>query len=64
MEPTRCARLILTAAAAGQQEAWIAKQPELLFVHLFQYFPVVTRYALMPALAQKYVTELLASLGQ
>jgi hypothetical protein len=59
--PKRCAELILTAASNKQQEAWIAKQPELLITYLVrmsQYMqskvcsqPQPHAYSLLPPLA-------------
>jgi dehydrogenase/reductase SDR family protein 7 len=36
---TRCAELILKAAAHGMREAWICGQPLLVFMYLMQYLP-------------------------
>ncbi|CAM6033981.1 unnamed protein product [Sphagnum compactum] len=36
---TRCAELILKAAAHGMREAWICRQPLLVFLYLMQYLP-------------------------
>jgi len=39
----RAASLIVAAAWAQLDESWIAKHPELFFVYLMQYFPVIGR---------------------
>jgi hypothetical protein len=40
-----------------QQEAWIAKQPELLITYLVQYMPALSRYHIVPRVARKYIAE-------
>eukprot|EP00898_Chlorokybus_atmophyticus_P001746 jgi/Chlat1/2572/Chrsp175S02415 len=46
MSLDRCADLMLAAAAHKVPEAWIAKQPVLLFMYAFQYLPAAG-FALM-----------------